>query len=462
MAPRQHDSDGAAALADTSAAGSPFDPAAIIRTTRSLIDVITEHYRWLFLIIPLYALVTHGIAAWPLTSALAAAVVVYTTTLTAAERRWPDWIASRGLQLRCIEIGLICIGLSLLYLYTDSLETLYYDGFYAIFVALAGISAGRRGVLWSATLAAVAVAIGQVVVASEIPVIFTRLGLEFWIVVVLYSGTFGLFFMAIGLLANLASDFESQHIASATAAGRTQVADDQTSSYVPGIERLLEVTAHRERLATMGQITAQVIHGLSSPLTGISTLADYLLETVDEQERDSVEMLKAEAARASTLVRELLNFARRDGKKGNVSLNEIVESALRLSALRVRYRRTELLTELSDEITAIEASRTQIEQVIFNLLDNAHQALDGRKGGRITIRTKVEDGHVILEIEDNGPGVPPELKDRVFEPFFTTKDPGVGTGLGLAIVNGIVRECGGTISLASRAGHTSFSISFPH
>lgn len=460
----QRTGNGQAALTCSAAARAPAGFTLPARRATALVRLVVAHYRWLLMMIPLYALVAYGASAWPLATGLVAAVVVYNTIASIAEHRWPDWAASRALYLRCVEIGLICIGLSLLYLQGDSLKNqFYYDGFYAIFVALAGMSAGRRGVFHSAPLAASAVAVGQLMLAPEVPVIFSWAGLEYWVGVVLYAGTFGLFFMAIGLLVHLACDFEAQRALSGYGFGNSDSAARRAKPWEPATRiQIAEIVAHRERLAAVGEVTSQIVHGLSSPLTGISTITDYLLDTAGAAERSSLELIKSEAQRAASLVRELLFFTRRDATDPVASLNDVLNRVICLFALKASDKGAEVATDLSPKPISVPGRPIQIEQIVLNLLDNARHAVDGRDDGQIMIRTLIQGDHVVLEVSDNGSGIPPEIQDRIFEPFFTTKQPGLGTGLGLAIVETMVRECGGSIQVRSRpGGGTTFTILFP-
>jgi signal transduction histidine kinase len=114
----------------------------------------------------------------------------------------------------------------------------------------------------------------------------------------------------------------------------------------------------------------------------------------------------------------------------------------------------------AEDLPAIEAFGGELNQVWTNLIDNAVQAMDGR--GELTITTASEDGLIVVEICDNGPGIPTEIQNRIFEPFFTTKPPGSGTGLGLHLVyNIVVHRHAGRIDLRSRPGETCFSIRIP-
>ena len=174
------------------------------------VKFVFEHYRWLLLILPIYAILAHGLAAAPLAAVLAIAVIAYNGILRLASGRSESWVTSRALYLRCVEIGLICIGFSLLYVKEGSFDDhrFYYDGFYAIFVALAALTAGRKGVFWSATVATLAVGIGQIMLTPSSPAFFSWDGIAYWISVALSVGTFGLYFIAIGLLAYLYTDFQ--------------------------------------------------------------------------------------------------------------------------------------------------------------------------------------------------------------------------------------------------------------
>jgi signal transduction histidine kinase len=226
-------------------------------------------------------------------------------------------------------------------------------------------------------------------------------------------------------------------------------------------QRMLQIAAHRERLASVGEVTAQIMHGLSSPLTGIATLVQELLETCGDGERELLELVKSEAERAGTMVHELLYFTRRDASVPEVDLNEIVRRATELFKLRHRCAKGELQVELEGRPALVRGQPTQIEQVVVNLLDNASHATDGRKEPRISIRTQTGGERIVLEVSDNGAGIPVEIQERIFEPFFTTKAPGVGTGLGLAIVESTVRECDGTITVQSEPGRgATFTVAF--
>ena len=148
-----------------------------------------------------------------------------------------------------------------------------------------------------------------------------------------------------------------------------------------------------------------------------------------------------------------------------VSINEIARTAAGVARYGDRGSRTRIDCELADRLPEVAADPDQITQVILNLLLNAEQAIRGSgKGDRIVVRTRLATGSetVVLEVEDNGPGIPEEVRGRIFEPFFTTKDVGEGTGIGLALVHRIVRSHNGAIRLdAGFRDGTRFQITLP-
>ena len=208
--------------------------------------------------------------------------------------------------------------------------------------------------------------------------------------------------------------------------------------------------AHRERLARVGELTARVAHTLKNSLTGITGLVDELCQAHDAPDREVLDLLKNEVERSSGLVRELLRSTRRDSQGSLVLLNQVVDEAISLSMVSARGSGVILNKELSDQGTYVVGVRSQLGQLVVNLLENSRHAVEDRRNPRIFVRTWVDENSVFLSVSDNGCGISPDLKNRIFDPFFTTKDPGAGTGLGLAIVEKTVRDHGGSISVDSR------------
>jgi phosphoglycerate-specific signal transduction histidine kinase len=146
-----------------------------------------------------------------------------------------------------------------------------------------------------------------------------------------------------------------------------------------------------------------------------------------------------------------------------VQLEEVVENALDLAGYGLRTAGIEIVRELDPDLPHVWGDSDQLHQVITNLIVNAQQALmHAAHARRLWVRTLQRDGEVVLEVEDNGPGMAPEVQKRVFEPFFTTKPQGVGTGVGLSVCLGIVTAHEGRIAVRSEPGRgTCFSVALP-
>ncbi|HWQ00344.1 MAG TPA: ATP-binding protein, partial [Vicinamibacterales bacterium] len=155
----------------------------------------------------------------------------------------------------------------------------------------------------------------------------------------------------------------------------------------------------------------------------------------------------SQAIRAGQIVRDLLAFIRRrPGERRTVDVNEVARSTAALRAFHLEQLGIELQVRCDSAPLRVLANPEELRQVLLNLLLNAEQAiLRGRGAGRIEVAAFREAGGVILQVADDGPGVPPEIQGRIFEPFFTTKDVGEGSGLGLSIALGIARSHGGTL-----------------
>jgi signal transduction histidine kinase/CheY-like chemotaxis protein len=238
------------------------------------------------------------------------------------------------------------------------------------------------------------------------------------------------------------------------------------------LERYLDVTGERqvqsqmlqtEKMAALGQLVSGIAHELNNPLTAIMGYAQLLLgKGLTPAQLSEAERVFQEAERARRIVKNLLYFARENrAERTRVELNEIIERTLALRSYELRVEDIAVECDLAPHLPATLADPYQLQQVILNLLVNAeHALLEGRGRGHVWIRTrhiiegvanKVRD-RIILEVADDGPGIPPEIASRVFDPFFTSKPSGVGTGLGLSIVYGIVHQHGGDVAFDNRPG----------
>ena len=221
-----------------------------------------------------------------------------------------------------------------------------------------------------------------------------------------------------------------------------------------------------EKMAALGQTISGVAHELNNPLATILSWAERLSEKpLDETAKRGVSVILGEAERAARIVRNLLTFARkRQSTRTLIDLNALVSETI----ARRGYERMPTLTiatELAPSLPNVFADAHQIQQVLLNLMINAEQAMLGASsGGALTVRTRHESDRdiAVLEVADNGPGVPGEAQTRIFDPFFTTKEVGKGTGLGLTVAYAIVQEHGGRIRFGSTpGGGATFSVELP-
>jgi signal transduction histidine kinase/FixJ family two-component response regulator len=243
--------------------------------------------------------------------------------------------------------------------------------------------------------------------------------------------------------------------------GRLEIYRDLTAQRVFH-SKLLQT----EKLAALGQMVSGIAHELSNPLTSILGYAQRLLARQDiSGGLEEARRIYQEAERAGTILRQLLLNARETiPERRLVSLNQIVMRAMELQRFGLAAEKIRVEIDLDPALPFVHADAGQLQQVLINLLSNARQALEEQgPGGTIRLRTRrAVNRRVLLEIEDNGPGVPPAIQARIFDPFFTTKPAGVGTGLGLSIVLSVVREHGGQVHIQSPPqGGARFQIELP-
>jgi two-component system NtrC family sensor kinase len=220
---------------------------------------------------------------------------------------------------------------------------------------------------------------------------------------------------------------------------------------------------HTEKLAALGQLITGVAHELNNPLTSILGYSERLLQKAHNVGSDrEVRHIFEEAERATAILRQLLwNAHETKMEMRTVAINQVVLQVIEVQQASLAQEGIRLETDLDPSWPLVHGDAGQLQQVLMNLMGNARHALDHTgKSGSIRVRTKqIGDQRVLLEVADDGPGIPEETLGRIFDPFFTTKPAGVGTGLGLAIVLGIVREHGGHVNVASPPnGGAIFSI----
>jgi len=244
-------------------------------------------------------------------------------------------------------------------------------------------------------------------------------------------------------------------------------------SDVTGERQIQSKMLQTEKMAALGQLVSGIAHELNNPLTAIMGYAQLLLgHGLDAAQLSEAKNVYHEAERARRIVKNLLYFARKKKpERTRVDINEIVERTLALRSYELRVENIAVHTELASGLPQTLADPYQLQQVILNLVVNAEQALlEGRGQGHVWIRTShVIQGlgrstrdRLILEVSDDGPGVPPEIASRIFDPFFSTKTATVGTGLGLSIVYGIVQQHGGEVTFENLpGGGAKFTVELP-
>jgi signal transduction histidine kinase len=222
-----------------------------------------------------------------------------------------------------------------------------------------------------------------------------------------------------------------------------------------------------EKMAALGHTISGVAHELNNPLATILSWAERLSELpLDEKTRRGLGIILGEAERSARIVRNLLTFARkRQSTRAMIDVNQIVRETVALRSYEQRVSNITLIEALASGLPPVFADGHQIKQVLLNLVINAEQAMLSAHGrGALVVRTwhDQEEGSVVLEVNDDGPGVPDEVQTRVFDPFFTTKEVGKGTGLGLSVAYALVHEHGGRITVRSAPGEgASFFVALP-
>lgn len=243
--------------------------------------------------------------------------------------------------------------------------------------------------------------------------------------------------------------------------------EEQNRSLEATVRERTEQLLQSEKVATMGSLLAGVAHELNNPLAVVMGQTHMLMEvSTDASVIQRAAKINTAAGRCVRIVRNFLALARkRPPERTDVVLNQVIKEAIELLAYEFRSEGIEVTTALADDLLPLSADPHQLHQVLVNLLTNAHHAMRKMEGPkRISIKSRVDagSGRIQLEIGDTGPGIPPEIQEKVFEPFFTTKPPGQGTGLGLSLCRGIVGQHGGTLTLTSTPGRgTTFLIELP-
>lgn len=247
--------------------------------------------------------------------------------------------------------------------------------------------------------------------------------------------------------------------------------EDLRATLASAVERFRLVAENRvllDKLAAIGLLAGGVAHELNNPIGGILAYSQLLQRdaNADPQVISDLQAIEDAALRAKRIVGDLLDFARSSKvvNKRPVSLQEVATKAVSLSRFQLKDVAVEI--EAGDSPCAL-VDENRMQQVVLNLLSNALDAVaqarrEGKKSGRVVVRTWSEGAEACLSVSDDGTGIPEAVRAKIFDAFFTTKEPGKGTGLGLAVSTGIVRDHGGRLMLApASAEGTTFVLSIP-
>ena len=254
-----------------------------------------------------------------------------------------------------------------------------------------------------------------------------------------------------------------------------RASDDQTPTTVGTIVILEDVTRRveleeqlqiSEKMASIGLLAAGVAHEVNTPLTGISSFTQILLEGADQEDPRTrlLEKIERQTFRAAKIVNGLLNLSRPPSATGaelaSVDLNTVINDVLSLLEHQFELQHVRVRRELSAGPVVVVGQEHKLQQVFLNLFLNAKDAMP--KGGWLSVATSIKNDKPTVELADTGSGIPSEHLARIYDPFFTTKSIGRGTGLGLSITYGIVREHQGSIDCESAVGQgTRFVLEFP-
>jgi two-component system NtrC family sensor kinase len=228
--------------------------------------------------------------------------------------------------------------------------------------------------------------------------------------------------------------------------------------------------AHIEKMANIGRLAAGIAHEINNPLQLIQMQAGWIEELLQEEQADSIThmeeykksvgKIKHHVNRAGTITHRLLGFSRKISAEYDVQINELIRETLSFLESEANSNSIALNLQFDEDLPTIRTDGAQAQQALLNLIENALDAVGS--DGQIDISTLRTPTEIHVRIGDNGPGIKPEVLDKIWDPFFTTKDPGKGTGLGLSICSDIAHKLGGTIAVENQTeGGALFTFKLP-
>jgi signal transduction histidine kinase len=251
--------------------------------------------------------------------------------------------------------------------------------------------------------------------------------------------------------------FRKQHLLDRELIGLLRASEESFEN----LRRLQVQLVQSEKLASLGQLVGGAAHELNNPLTAILGYSEILTETpLNAEQRALAEKIGQQVRRTKALVASLLSFAKQvPVEKSLLNLNALTNTAVKLSQPQLRAVNVQVRTDLAPNLPLVLGDSNQLLQVCLHITNNALYAMSAM-GGVLTVSTREETDHILLEFSDNGPGM--KEPERVFDPFYTTKPVGQGTGLGLSACYGIIHEHGGKLMCENRpGGGATFRINLP-
>ena len=226
------------------------------------------------------------------------------------------------------------------------------------------------------------------------------------------------------------------------------------------------------KLASVGELAAGIAHEINNPVAIMVEEAGWIEDLLEEEEfkegknleefKRALRQINTQGKRCKEITYKLLSFARKtDSRVQDVQINDFLRELVALSAQRAKFSSVVINTDLQDGLPSLRVSQSELQQVFLNLINNALDAME-KKGGTLLVKSWLEEGHIMVGVADNGPGIRKAILSRIFDPFFTTKPVGKGTGLGLSICYGIIKKLGGEVEVKSTIDvGTTFLVKIP-
>ena len=270
-------------------------------------------------------------------------------------------------------------------------------------------------------------------------------------IIIVLLGAFGIIFTAV--------------ILSKRMVNRIVIADDEK-------DMMNKQIIETGKLASVGKLAAGIAHEINNPVAIMVEEAGWIKDLLEDEEfrgsenleefERALKQIKTQGQRCKEITHKLLSFARKtDSRVQETEINDVIDEIAALSEQRAKYGKITIHTDFQKDLPSTYLAQSEMQQVLLNLINNAIDAMEN-EGGTLDISTRLDTDAIVIQVADDGPGIPESNLSRIFEPFFTTEPVGKGTGLGLSICYGIIQKMGGEITVESIVDSgTSFRIRLP-